>query len=181
MRREYNDNEGQQVLRHLKAIVAWHAAAIVLLDGRFQHVTQNLVVGLVEVTSNELKPLTDEEVIQEYFRQYPKSSPEDRRFIENSIRENHKEAKFIGTTHAEATLMGLLEYFSPGSAFVHQDVQIEGDDFLNHLIETVCLFFSQLPVFIWCKRFWDAGNFGESDRGEQKVLLVLWQAQDSSR
>jgi hypothetical protein len=71
MRGEYEESEGQQVLRHLKGIVAWHAAAVGLLDGPFRRdVTQRLVVGLVEVTPNELKPLADEEVIQEYFRRY---------------------------------------------------------------------------------------------------------------
>jgi len=60
------ESEGQQVLRHLKAMVAWHAAVVGLLNGRFQHVSERLVVGLVEVTPNKPKPLTDEEVIQEY-------------------------------------------------------------------------------------------------------------------
>ena len=79
---EYEENEGQQVLRHLKGVVAWRAAAVGLLDGHFRRdVTQLLVVGLVEVTPNEPKPLTDEEVIQKYFPRYPNASPEDRHFI----------------------------------------------------------------------------------------------------
>ncbi|KIM48631.1 hypothetical protein M413DRAFT_20991 [Hebeloma cylindrosporum] len=123
------ESEGEQVLRHLKSIVAWHAASVDLLDGRFRHVAQNLAVGLVEATPNEPKPLTDEEVIQEYFRRYPRSSsPEERSFIEDSIRKNHKEAKFTGPTHAEATLMGLV------NCCMKHDVQIEGFDILKQLI-----------------------------------------------
>ena len=74
--------EGQQVLLHLKGIVAWRAAAVGLLDGHFRRdVTQRLVVGLVEVTPNEPKPLTDEEVIHKYFPRYRNALPEDRHFI----------------------------------------------------------------------------------------------------
>jgi hypothetical protein len=71
MRGEYEKSEGQQVLRHLKGIVAWHAAGVSLLDGRFRRdITQRLVVGLVEVTPNEPNPLADGELIQEYLRRY---------------------------------------------------------------------------------------------------------------
>jgi len=146
MRGEYGESEGQQVLRHLKGIVAWHAAAVGLLDGRFRHVTQRLVVGLVEVTSNESKLFTDEEVIQESFRRYPNPSPEDRRFIENSIRENHEAAEFTGTTHAEATLMGLLKSFPPAPPFTNH-IEIEGVQFLKQLIEPVCLLSLPLCIF----------------------------------
>jgi len=99
------ESEGQQVLRHLKSIVAWHAAAVTLLSPRSQHLAQDLVVGLVEVTLNKPKLMTDEEVIQEYFRRYPNSLPEDQSFIGDSIRKYYREAKFTGTTHAETTLM----------------------------------------------------------------------------
>ena len=131
-------------MKKVKTIVAWHAAAVGLLDGRFRHVTQRLVVGLVEVTLNEPKPFTDEEVIQEYFHRYPNPLPEDRHFIENSIRENHKAAKFTGTTHAEATLMGLLKSSPPGPSFANH-VETHGVEFLKQLIEPVCLL--SLPLF----------------------------------
>ena len=80
-------------------------------------------------------------MIQEYFRRYPNALPEDQRFIENSIRANHKAAKlkFTGTTHAEATLMGFLKSFPPGSSFTNHDVEIGGIEFLKQLIEPVCL------------------------------------------
>jgi hypothetical protein len=64
MRGEYDKSQGQQAVRHLKAIVAWHAAAVGLLDRRFRDVTQHyLGVGLAKVTSNEPKLMTDEEVM----------------------------------------------------------------------------------------------------------------------
>ena len=122
------------------------------MDGRFRRdVTQRLVVGLVEVTPNEPKPLVDEEVIQEYFRRYPNASPEDQRFIENSIRENHKVAKFTGTTHAEATLMGFLKSFPSGPSFANHDVEIEGVEFLKQLVEPVCLLFLPPCMYLMSK------------------------------
>lgn len=69
--------------------------------------------------------MTDKEVIEEFFRRRPASSSEARICIENIIRENHTKKKFTGTTHAEATLMGLLTYFSPGSPSVNHGHQIE--------------------------------------------------------
>lgn len=146
-----------QILRYLKPFVAWHAAAASLLDGRFRHIVQNLNVGLIEVTPNKPKPMT-EEVIQEQFRRYPKQSPElDEIFIENTIKKNHKEATFIGTTDVlEVTLMNLL---SIGSSFVNHNLEIKGVDVLNQLVESVRLFFPYLPV-----HFLDVGDFGNSDR-----------------
>ena len=59
------------------------------------------LVGLVEVSLNQTKLgpegpdlMTSEEIIQEFFSQYPTSSPEDREYIEIIIRKNHIKAKF---------------------------------------------------------------------------------------
>ncbi|KIJ93904.1 hypothetical protein K443DRAFT_12519 [Laccaria amethystina LaAM-08-1] len=125
MRGEFYESEGQQVLRHLQAIVAWHAAAKSLLDKKCRRVAQTLRVGLVEVASSQPDLMTYGEVIEEFFRRRPASSSEARISVENIIRENHTKKKFTGTTHAEATLMGLLTYFSPGSPSVNHGDQIE--------------------------------------------------------
>jgi hypothetical protein len=148
MRRENDESNGQQVFRHLQAITAWHAAIISLLNKKYQRVAhwQSLRVGLVEVTPSKSDDLmTDEEVIKEFFRRQPQaaSSPEARTSIEIIIRENNPK-KFTGTTHAEATLMGLLTYLSPGSSSVnYDDDQIEEASlrFLKELIEPVCYLF----------------------------------------
>ena len=149
MRREPHESDGQQVFRHLQAIVAWHAAAKSLLDKNRQRVAPTLRVGLVEVTQSQPDLMTAEEVIEEFFRRRPASSSEARISIENIIRENLTKKKFTGTTHAEATLMGLLTYFSPGSPSVNYGDQIEDVSLrlLKELIEPVCcLFLSFLPL-----------------------------------
>jgi hypothetical protein len=140
MRREPYESDGQQVFRHLQAIVAWHAAATSLLDKNRRRVAPTLRVGLVEVSPSQPDLMTDEEVIEEFFRRRPASSSEARIFIENFIRKNHTKKKFTGTTHAEATLMGLLTYFSPGSPSVNHGDQIEDVSLrlLKELIEPVC-------------------------------------------
>jgi len=140
MRREPVESEGQQVLRHLYAIVAWHAAAKSLLDRKSRLVAQTLVVGLVQVVPINPGLMTSEEVIQEFFHRYPTLSPEVHT-IGDIIRENHTQAKFTGTTHTEATLTGLPTYFSPGSRFVNNGVLVKEEDnlrFLKELVEPVC-------------------------------------------
>lgn len=146
MRKEPHESDGHQVLRHLQSIVAWHAAAAsLLLKGKSRQFTQSLVVGLVEVVPTKLglegpDLMSSEEVIQEFLSRYPPSSPEARDSIEDIIRHNHLKAKFTGTTHAEATLMGLLTYLSPGSRFVNYGPPINEENlrFLRRLVGPVC-------------------------------------------
>ena len=46
MQRENGESEGRQVLRYLRVIVAWHAAATSLVDKRYQHFIKSLHIGL---------------------------------------------------------------------------------------------------------------------------------------
>ena len=91
------------------------------------------------------------EVVQEFFRQRPASSPKACTSIENITRENHPKT-FTGTTHAEATLMGLLTDFSSGLFLVNYGVQIEEVSlrFFKGLIEPVCYFL--LPILLPLKK-----------------------------
>ena len=150
MRKESGERDGHQVLRHLRAIVAWHAAANSLLDKKYRRIAQTLRVGLVEVAPSQPNLMTDEEVIQEFFRRRPASSPEARISIGNIIRENHTKKKFAGTTHAEATLIELLTYFSPGSPSVSYGDQIEDVSLrlLIEFIEPVCVCCCPFPAHI---------------------------------
>ena len=111
-----------------------------LSDGRGR--TFPTGVGLVEITPTNQNH-SDDEVIQEYFRRYPSASLEDRRFIETLKFNSGKlqSGKVHCTTHAEATLMGLVKSFPPGSSFANHGVEIEGVEFLKQLIEPVCLLF----------------------------------------
>ena len=149
MRREPHESDGHQVFRYLQAIVAWHAAAKSLLDTNRRCVAPTLRVGLVEVAQSQPDLMTAEEVIEEFFRRRPASSSEAPMSIENIIRENHTKKKFTGTTHAEATLMGLLTYFSPGPPSVNHGDQIEDVSLrlLKELIEPVCCLLFFLPLY----------------------------------
>ena len=67
MRKGPDKGEGHQVLRYLQGIVAWYAAAAIVLNGKF---TKSLV-GLVEVDLTKLGPeehdlMMSREVIQEF-------------------------------------------------------------------------------------------------------------------
>lgn len=92
---------------------------------KYRHITQTLRVGLVEVAPIQPDLMTDEEVFDEFFLRRPASSSEARASIENIIRANRTNKTFPGTTHAEATLMGLLTYLSHGSPSVNYRDQIE--------------------------------------------------------
>jgi len=57
MRKEPQESEGHQVLRHLQGIVAWYATATSLvLNRKSRQFTQSLVVGLVEFAPTKQKP-----------------------------------------------------------------------------------------------------------------------------
>ena len=145
MRKEPYESEGDRVLRHLRGIVSWHVAAVNLLSNKnYQQFTQSLFVGFVEVAPTKLGPegpdlMTNEEVIHEFLSRYPRSSPEVRDSIMNIIRNNHIKEKFTGTTHAFATLIGLLTYFSPRSCSVFHGPPMGEDDLgiLRWLVELV--------------------------------------------
>jgi hypothetical protein len=84
--------------------------------------------------------MTSEDVIHKFLSRYPASSPEARDSIEDIIRNNHIKAKFTGTIHAEATLMGLLTYFSPGSGSINHGLEINSNNLqiLSSLVGPVC-------------------------------------------
>ena len=73
-----DESEGHQVLLHLQGIVAWYAAAAIVLNGK---ITKSLV-RLVEVALTKLgleEPelmISSEGVIQEFLSRYPASSLE---------------------------------------------------------------------------------------------------------
>ena len=98
----------------------------------------------MEVAPNKTDLMTTAEVIQEFFLRQPASSPEARATIENEIKEYHTKKMFTGTIHAEATLMGLLSYFSHDSS-VNYGGRIEDIGLLNEFIRPVRYFQLSFP------------------------------------
>ena len=72
-----DESEGHQVLLHLQGIVAWYAAAAIVLNGKFTKSLVRLVeVALTKLGLEEPDLMISSEVIQEFLSRYPPSSPE---------------------------------------------------------------------------------------------------------
>ncbi|CAA7270715.1 unnamed protein product [Cyclocybe aegerita] len=109
---EMRETEGDCVYRYLQLIVAWHAAIESLLQPRYRNVLSNISVGMVEVAGSEPELMQADEFVAEYYARrsflvFNATKVEVREVLEPAIPK-----KFSGTIHAEATLMGLLTYFS---------------------------------------------------------------------
>ncbi|CAA7269191.1 unnamed protein product [Cyclocybe aegerita] len=105
---ETEETEGDCVYRYLQAIVAWQAALEVLLQPRYRNALSNISVGMVEVVGSEFGLMQADEFVKEYFaRPSVPTKAEVREILKPDI-----PTKFNGTVHIEATLMGLLTYFS---------------------------------------------------------------------
>ncbi|KIK74708.1 hypothetical protein PAXRUDRAFT_835912 [Paxillus rubicundulus Ve08.2h10] len=109
LRREPNEAAGAQVLRYLRAVVAWHAALDKLCVMPFiKQVVEDLVIGVVEVPPCNTTILPREAISREHHRRFS-GEAEDDTAIEGVLARYYP-SEFTGTIHAEATLMGLLAY-----------------------------------------------------------------------
>ncbi|KAF8967436.1 hypothetical protein BDZ97DRAFT_1728058 [Flammula alnicola] len=134
MRLGPTESEGQQVLRYLESIVAWHAAIMSFYHGNFRfQVPERLDIGLVEVPRGDDKIMSGKEISEEFFRRYPAATPEARATTQDTLQKFYP-SRFTGNIHAEATLMGLLNCCSPRSRFVKYDIRIQNEDLLEKFI-----------------------------------------------
>jgi len=116
MSRETNESDGHLVLRHLRAILSWSAALDSLASPKHLSIINGkLDIGLVEVPHPGRGIARIEDIIDEFFERFPLRSVEESRRTQDTAnlkRGWNWKHEFIGTTHAEASLMGLLAYFS---------------------------------------------------------------------
>lgn len=162
LQRVYGESEGQQVHRHLQAIVAWRGAARSLVD-RYWRVAQTLRAGLVEVACQS-DLMTDAEVIQQFFRRRPASSPETRTSIENNQGKPHKAVHRYHSCRSNTH--GTSYIFLPWLIIIYGGRIDEASlHLLEELIEPICclllIFFSPFTHLIKCL---DAGDIWESYR-----------------
>ena len=116
MSREMNESDGHLVLRHLRAMLSWSAA----LDSLTSHKNVSIIngkldIGLVQVPHPGHGIARIEDIIDEFFKRFPLRSVEESRRTRDTAKLKkgwNSKHRFIGTTHAEASLMGLLTYFS---------------------------------------------------------------------
>jgi len=113
----------------LLAILAWQAAVVTLSSPTYSKITRgDLAIGLLEVPycGSDIANLDD--ICQEFFSRFPARleahEAQDRLTLSKYF---PRSLKFPGTVHAEATLMGLLTYFSDSSKRVAYETVPLGD------------------------------------------------------
>ncbi|KAG1889553.1 hypothetical protein F4604DRAFT_1569243 [Suillus subluteus] len=129
------ESDGHCVLRHLKAIVAWHMAVETLCSSRNSQVAHGkLVLGLLDVPHCGFEIASLDDIYEEYFKRYASNSEAHQAAVK-SFMDTYLPQSFPGTIHAEATLMGLLSHFS-ASNHVH-DIPLPNDHVmaLGNLLE----------------------------------------------
>jgi hypothetical protein len=113
MSREKGESDGHLVLRYLRAMLAWSAALDSLTsDKHLSIIKGKLEIGLVRVPHPGRDTAGIEIITDTFFKRFPRRcAQESGRVKDTAILHKHWKP-FTGTTHAEATLMGLLNYFS---------------------------------------------------------------------
>ncbi|KAG2101579.1 uncharacterized protein F5147DRAFT_311573 [Suillus discolor] len=92
-----------RVLRHLKAIVAWHTAVGTLCSAEnSQFIRGKLTLGLLDVPHCGYEIATLDDIYEEYFKRYDSDS-EAHKAVVKSFMKTYLPLSFPGTIHAEAT------------------------------------------------------------------------------
>jgi hypothetical protein len=114
MSREMNESDGHLVLRHLRAVLAWTAALDSLTSRKhLSIISGKLDIGLVHVPRASRDIAGIEVITDEFFTRFPHRSVEESGRVQDTADLHmYWKPEYTGTTHAEATLMGLLTYFS---------------------------------------------------------------------
>ncbi|KAJ3505231.1 hypothetical protein NLJ89_g7524 [Agrocybe chaxingu] len=108
---EDKETEGQRIYRYLQTIAAWHAGIATLLLPKYESILAGVSVGLVEVAGRKTDLMNRDEFATEYLARTTTATSDDEVEI-RKIFASLTPTWFTGTIHAEATLMGLLTYFS---------------------------------------------------------------------
>ncbi|KAG1892017.1 hypothetical protein F4604DRAFT_1640851 [Suillus subluteus] len=127
---EHRESSGGRVLRHLKGIAAWHAAIASLTTPTYSKIIRSeLSLSLLEIphASFDIANLDDIYEASSFNALFLSQSSIAFKDLTKSILKRHLSQTFSGTVHAEATLMGLLTYFSSSSSRVAFEMPLRDD------------------------------------------------------
>ncbi|KAG1873600.1 hypothetical protein DFJ58DRAFT_759202 [Suillus subalutaceus] len=127
---ESRESSGSHVLRHLKGIVAWHAAIASLTTPTYSKIIRSeLSLSLLEIphASFDIANLDDIYEASPFNALFLSKSSIAFKDLTKSILKRNLSQTFSGTVHAEATLMGLLTYFSSSSSRVAFEMPLRDD------------------------------------------------------
>ena len=122
---EAGESKGNQVLRYLWTVVAWHAAVNTLCsDKALPKLLKDIEIGLVQVPRAPSSVPTLPEISDEFFIRFP-DMIRDRQVVMETLESRYSEKRcniFFDFVHPEAALMGLVNYYMHYSAQAGQDV-----------------------------------------------------------
>ena len=136
LRFEPGERKGPRVLRYLERVVAWHKAVDTLCSNKITPgLLKNIVIGVIEVPRFLSSAMTLPEICDEFFVRFPHMMD----YYEPVVKTlaNHGSDAFLGCVHAEATLMGILNYYGHYSAHAGQDAGIQNPWTMQQVVQPV--------------------------------------------
>ena len=129
---EPGEGRGERVFRCLTRVVAWHTAVHALCNNRKTcRLLKNIVVGVIEVPHSLSSVMTLPEISDEFFVQFPQTMKSHK--LVKTLADRASDA-FPGCVHAEATLMGILNYYS---AHASQDAGVQNPWIMQQIVQPV--------------------------------------------
>ncbi|KAL4062198.1 hypothetical protein J3A83DRAFT_2417583 [Scleroderma citrinum] len=135
LQQEWGESKGEQIYRYLKTVVAEHAAVDYLCTVPLPELLNNIEIGLIEVPRSPSSVLTRREITEEFFVRYPHMT-EDRQDVVEAL-EAHYSDTFSDCVHAEATLMGLVNYYNHDLVHEIHSTGIKNQDMVRRIIQPV--------------------------------------------
>ena len=132
-------------------VTAWHSAANDLcLNPALPELLNSPAIGLIEVPPSPFSVLSPEEITHELISRFP-DMQESSSTVSKVIQDKYQDS-FSGCVHAEATLMGLLNYYHLDSTLTSYPFggEVENPEMLKQLIQLVrfpCSLIFRLPTY----------------------------------
>ena len=140
---EAGESKGNQVLRYLWTVVAWHAAVNTLCsDKALPKLLKDIEIGLVQVPRSPSSVPTLPEISDEFFIRFP-DMIRDRQVVMETLESHYSEKRchsdnmFFNFVHPEAALMGLVNYYMHYSAQAGQDVGFRDPQRMQQIVQPV--------------------------------------------
>lgn len=133
---EPGESKGQQVYRYLKTVVAWHSAVFHLTnDARVPKLLESVEIGIVEVPPSPSSVLSVTQVSEALFARFPYMTEFSEK-VQLELTKRHSD-KFGGRVHAEAALMGLVNYYAYETTYRNRSAAVTDEEHMRNIVQPV--------------------------------------------
>ncbi|CAA7263678.1 unnamed protein product [Cyclocybe aegerita] len=167
---EGQETEGNRVYRYLQTIAAWQAAIEILLQPKYRAVLASISVGLVEVSGRETGLMNRDEFAAAFLARATATSDDEVEI--RGILTSFTPTQFGGTIHAEASLMGLLAYFSHPDTTTGKYIDDMDADALKTLFEPVLAMATTPTIGVGKKCCWCCYKLAQLLKARQQEILL---------